>query len=314
VEEYLAFANRLRKMARHFDKWARRAGIHCYRIYDGDLAGFPFSIERYEDQVSIAEYRSHRAVEEEDYRRWRSHCRQIAGEVLDLPPQHIHYKQRAPQKGSAQYEKQGNSGHELEVREGGLRFMVNLHDYLDTGLFLDHRITRALVRQDAADRRVLNLFAYTGSFSVYAAAGGARSTLSLDLSNTYLDWAQRNMSLNGFGDEAHRFERADVLQWLREKPRGAYDLIILDPPTFSNSKMMYNILDVQRDHSWLIERCLLRLAPGGLLYFSTNHRRFRMDMGAIPAWATVQDITARTTPPDFRLRPPHQCFIIQGSG
>lgn len=300
-------------MARHYGKWARRSGIYCYRIYDGDLAEFPFAIDRYEDHICIAEYSRNRQLDEQAYQQWRSHCRQIVSETLVLPPHHIHYKERSPQKGNTQYEKQGNSGCEFPVREGGLQFLVNLDDYLDTGLFIDHRITRDLVRQDAVGKRVLNLFSYTGSFTVYAAAGGAAATLSIDLSTTYLDWARRNMDLNGFSGEHHQYERTDILQWLRQKPRGAFDLIVLDPPTFSNSKMMRDILDVQRDHAWLIERCLLRLAPGGVIYFSTNNRRFRMDQAAIPAWASVKDITGRTTPPDFKGQTPHHCFLIRGN-
>lgn len=304
------FANRLAKMAKHQGKWARRQGISCYRIYDADLPGYPLAIDRYEEWVHVAEYQRENRMEEEDYRIWRRGCRQVICETLEVSPDRLFYKERAPQRGNSQYTRQGDSGQERVVHEGGLDFLVNLEDYLDTGLFLDHRQTRAMVRERSQGKRVLNLFAYTGSFSVYAAAGGAAFTHTLDLSNTYLEWARRNMERNGFRGPAHVLERVDVLEWLQDKPRGLYDIIILDPPTFSNSKMMREILDLQRDHPALIASCLLRLAPGGVLFFSTNHRRFRLQEDALPDWARVRNISAQTVPPDFRNRKIHQCWTI----
>jgi 23S rRNA (cytosine1962-C5)-methyltransferase len=198
------------------------------------------------------------------------------------------------------------------VSEGGLRFEVDLHSYLDTGLFLDHRETRALIRQRAAGRRMLNLFAYTGSFSVYAAAGGALSTTSVDLSNTYQAWTGRNLALNGFTDDAHQMERADVFEYLdrAQRERRQFGLIVLDPPSFSNSKKMTEVLDVQRDHRRLIEACLGLLTPNGELYFSTNKRRFKLDpeLEALPG---TEEITSRTLPDDFKRHPAHRCWLLR---
>jgi 23S rRNA (cytosine1962-C5)-methyltransferase len=198
------------------------------------------------------------------------------------------------------------------VAEGGHRFLVNLHAYLDTGLFLDHRNTRALVQSQARGRRFLNLFCYTGSFTVYAAAGGAGSSLSMDLSNTYLDWAGRNFELNGVDRRSHRLERADVLEWLAAAGSGEphFDLIVLDPPSFSASKAMRRTLDVQRDHPELLQRCAQLLAPGGILYFSTNLRTFRFDPAAA-AGLKGEEISTRTVPEDFRNRRIHRCWQFE---
>lgn len=313
MESMEDFANRLTKMARHHGKWARRQGISCYRVYDADLTGFPLAIDRYGPWVHVAEYRRDTEQDDESLLLWRRQCRQVIREVLELSADQLFYKERMRQKGASQYEKRSETGRERVVEEGGLEFLVNLEDYLDTGLFLDHRITRSMLREQSQGKKVLNLFAYTGSFSVYAAAGGAREVLTMDLSNTYLDWARRNMGLNGFQGQAYRYERADVLEWLRDRPRGVWDHIILDPPTFSNSAMMREVLDVQRDHPWLIEACLMRLAPGGILWFSTNLRRFRLERQALPGWCDVKDISAATVPPDFRNRRIHQCWQIRGS-
>lgn len=304
------FANRLRKMDRHIGKWARRQDISCYRIYDADVPEFPLVVDRYEDYLHVAEYRRRHALDEEAYRIWRSGSRQVLLDVLDCPPQNLYWKERKPQKGNQQYEKRDDQQREIVAREGGLRFIVNLSDYLDTGLFLDHRPTRAMVRERAAGKRVLNLFAYTGSFTVYAADGGAASTCTIDLSNTYLDWARRNLELNGLPGPQHAFIRADVLAWLRDPPSGEYDLIVLDPPTFSNSKRMDDILDVQRDHPELIRRCLRRLSPEGTLFFSTNFRKFRLEEQQLDG-AVVYDITAQTIPNDFRNKRIHYCFEIR---
>ena len=303
------FVNRLGKMARHFGKWARRQGISCYRIYDADLPDYPLAIDRYGDHVHVAEYRREDRDPEAE-QAWRAETVSALAVELGVPAQRIHFKERAQQKGAAQYVRQGEAGREFAVEEGGLQFLVNLDDYLDTGLFLDHRQTRAMVRERAMGKRVLNLFAYTGSFTVYAAAGGARETLTMDLSNTYLEWAQRNMALNGFTGPEHRYERADVKAWLQDKPRGQWDLIVLDPPTFSNSKAMRDILDVQRDHPALLEGCLMRLAEGGVIFFSTNLRNFRMRTEDLPHWAEVRDISAQTVPPDFRNKRIHRCFLV----
>ncbi len=303
------FSNRLRKMARHFDKWARRQGISCYRIYDGDIPEFPLAIDRYEQYLHVAEYRRRHPLTEEEHRIWRAGCRLVMQEVLAIPAENIYFKMREQQKGIQQYEKYGDQQKEAVVMENGLQFAVNLSDYLDTGLFLDHRITRQMVRERAGGKRVLNLFAYTGSFSVYAAAGGAAATTTIDLSNTYLEWAKRNMALNGFAGPQHSFVRADVKEWLLGPGKEKFDIIVLDPPTFSNSSRMQDILDTQRDHPELINGCLKRLNAGGLLFFSTNYRRFRLEAEKIHS-TLIRDITRLTIPPDFRNERIHYCWEI----
>lgn len=312
MEQRDAFVNRLGKMARHYGKWARRQGITCYRIYDADLTAYPLAIDRYGEWVHVAEYQRGQGEDDEGYGSWKADVLAMIGEVLEVPPDCLFYKERRPQRGNAQYEKRGTAGHERVVEEGGLKFLVNLEDYLDTGLFLDHRQTRSMVRAECRGKRVLNLFGYTGSFTVYAAAGGAKETLTLDLSRTYLDWAGRNLVLNGWDGPEHRLERVDVMDWLADRPRGVWDHIILDPPTFSNSKMTRQFLDVQRDHAGMIGACLMRLAPGGTLWFSTNHRRFRLDESALPVWTEVREITAQTLPPDFRSGRAHRCWRMKG--
>lgn len=308
LPDFEVFANRLRKMARHYDKWARRKGLSCYRIYDADIPEFPLAIDRYADYLHVAEYRRKHTLSPEEYQLWRSASKQVMQEVLALTADKIFFKEREQKKGKEQYEKRNDRQQEFEVEENGLNFLVNLGDYLDTGLFLDHRLTRQMTRDIAEGRHTLNLFAYTGSFSVYMAAGGATSTTTIDLSNTYLEWAQRNMALNGFVGEQHQFIRADVKAWLAEPVREVYDLIVLDPPTFSNSKAMQDILDVQRDHVDLIVACLKRLNPEGVLFFSTNFRKFKLEGEALQSIARFRDLSAATIPQDFRNTKIHYCW------
>ena len=216
-------------------------------------------------------------------------------------------------RGSSQYTRVARQGQYTSVEEGGLKFLVNFSDYLDTGLFLDHRLTRARVRAAAAGRRFLNLFCYTASATVYAAAGGAARSLSIDLSATYLDWAAQNFRANGLARDAHELLQADCREWLAQAQAqaGAWDLVFLDPPTFSNSKRMSGVLDTQRDHVLLIEQCMRLLAPGGLLLFSTNAQRFRLDEGVGRRWQ-VADITAATIPFDFQRNARiHQAFELR---
>ena len=308
------FASRLLKMVKHHGKWARRQGITCYRVYDADLPSHPLVIDRYGDWVHLAEYKRDVDLDEREYRTWRFVIRETISEVMEVPNERIIFKERAQQKGDSQYEKRAATGREIKVEEGGLTFLVNLEDYLDTGLFLDHRQTRTMVRDLAQGKRFLNLFAYTGSFTVYAVAGGARSSLTLDLSNTYLEWAQRNLDVNGLSGPEHIIERADVLEWLRVKPQDQWDLIVMDPPTFSNSKMMRAVLDIQRDHVGLIEACVMRLARGGTLIFSTNHRKFKMEEERLPHGISIRNITGQTIPLDFRNKKIHQCWMIRKEG
>lgn len=308
--EIEAFANRLRKNQRHWDKWARRRGIGCYRLFDRDIPEFPLAIDWYEGEVHAQVFarKGQQPLEESE--------EQAIGEaicqVLEIPEQALAFKTRQRQRGLAQYEKTGQRRQPRIVSEAGLKFEVDLHSYLDTGLFLDHRETRALVRQRAQGKRMLNLFAYTGSFSVYAAAGGALATTSVDLSNTYQAWTKRNLELNGYRGDDHHLERADVFEYLDRavRERRIFGLIVLDPPSFSNSKKMQEILDVQRDHRRLIEACMELLTPNGELYFSTNRRRFKLDpeLEALPG---CEEITRQTTPEDFKRHPAHRCWTLR---
>ena len=235
-----------------------------------------------------------------------------ASEVLNIPMENIYIRLRQKKPGrQGQYRKQDEQKNEFTVQENGLKFIINLSDYLDTGLFLDHRITRQIVREESAGKKMLNLFAYTGSFSVYAAAGSAKEVVTVDLSNTYLGWAKRNMELNGFNDpDRYRFERADVLSYVKTIAEDHYDLIVLDPPTFSNSQRMNDILDIQRDHVSLINDSLKGLKPGGSLYFSTNFKKFIIDAEGISS-AEIVDITKKTIPFDFSSRNARFCYLIK---
>ncbi|MEY4150080.1 MAG: hypothetical protein RL555_684 [Bacteroidota bacterium] len=307
------FRNRLEKVNRHLGKLARRKGVAAYRIYDHDLPEFPFCIERYGSHVCLAEYKRRHGMEEQYHASWLAASLQMISQVLQVPLENIHRRIRQRKLGrQGQYQKlEGEEGAGFfTVEENGLLFWVNLDDYLDTGLFLDHRDTRLLVREESKQKRVLNLFAYTGSFSVYAAAGGASLVTTVDLSNTYLDWAKRNMLSNGFEGPSYQFERADVKQWLSTIPSHSYDLIVMDPPTFSNSKKMNEVLDIQVDHVNLIRSCMRLLSENGVLFFSTNYTGFKLDTGALSSYV-IKDITRATTPFDFEGRLKRVCFRIQ---
>lgn len=311
-DKFIMFRNRLSKVHRHLGKQARRLGIRAYRLYDHDLPEFPLCIECYEEAVSVAEYKRQHGMEEEAHDEWMEKTLEIVMEVLQVPREHIFLRLRQRKPGRlGQYQRLEKGEQKRLVQEGGLTFRINLSDYLDTGLFLDHRITRGMVREQSARKRVLNLFAYTGSFSVYAAAGGASEVVTVDLSNTYLQWAAENMSLNGFTDpDKYKFIQADVKQFLPSIPSGTFDIIIMDPPTFSNSQRMKDILDIQRDHPLLINQCLDALKEGGLLYFSTNFRKFKMDTTGINT-TLVKDITRQTTPFDFEGKLWRYCYLLE---
>jgi 23S rRNA (cytosine1962-C5)-methyltransferase len=305
------FRNRLSKVFKHKSKLARRQQILCYRIYDHDLPEFPFSIELYEDQLYIAEYLRRHGMEDEVHDAWMDECKDIIAEIVGIPIERMNFKLRKRMSHKdEQYEKISTEKEYSTVLEDGLKFLVNLTDYLDTGLFLDHRITRKMVRNTCANKRVLNLFCYTGSFSVYAAAGGASSVTSVDLSKTYLAWAEDNMTINLFKDkQAYQFIHADVKQYLKTLQPNSFDLVIMDPPTFSNSKRMKDILDIQRDHAELINDVLGAMTPGGQLYFSTNFVRFQLDATAIHS-TQIKDITKATTPFDFEGKLKRWCYLI----
>lgn len=305
------FRNRLSKVFKHKSKLARRQNVSCYRIYDHDLPEFPFSIELYEDQLYIAEYLRRHGMEDEVHDAWMEECKVIISDIVGISIERMNFKLRKRMShNDEQYEKISTEKAYSTVLEDGLKFLVNLTDYLDTGLFLDHRITRKMVRDTCANKRVLNLFCYTGSFSVYAAAGGASSITSVDLSKTYLAWAEDNMTINLFKDKnAYSFIHADVKQYLKTLQPNSFDLVIMDPPTFSNSKRMKDILDIQRDHAALINDVLTALTPGGQLYFSTNFVRFQLDADAIYA-TQIKDITKATTPFDFEGKLKRWCYLI----
>jgi 23S rRNA (guanine2445-N2)-methyltransferase / 23S rRNA (guanine2069-N7)-methyltransferase len=300
-----SFANRLKKTARHWSKWAEREGITCYRVYDADLPEYAVAIDVYEDAVHVQEYAPPKTVDA-DMAEARIHdVMRVVPEVLAT--ERVFLKVRRRQKRGAQYQKLSSESAEVEAREGGHRFVVNLSDYVDTGLYLDHRRLRARIGAEARGKSFLNLFAYTGTATVYADKGGARSTVSVDLSNTYLDWASRNFALNGVNGE---LVRADVLEWLPAERR-RFGLIFLAPPTFSNSKGMDDTLEVQRDHAQLIIQAARLLEPGGVLYFSNHFRRFKM--GELPG-LTVENITADTLPKDFARNPRvHNAWRITSS-
>ena len=306
------FANRLRKNLKQLGKWAEREKICCYRLYDADMPEYALAIDLYQGAARWAHVQEYAAPKSIDpgkaSERLKEALSAIPG-VLGIPVEQIFLKVRQRQKGSAQYERLAERGEFHEVQEDGLKLLVNFTDYLDTGLFLDHRLTRRMLREQAKDKRFLNLFGYTGVATVHAAAG-ARATTTVDMSRTYLDWARRNLALNGFEGPQHELIQADVLVWLEEERERRYDLIFLDPPTFSTSKRMQDTLDIQRDHPALIRAAGRLLSPGGTLIFSTNFRRFRLDREGLAEFV-VEDISRATLPKDFERNPRiHQCFKL----
>lgn len=301
------FANRLQKNQRHLKKWLRRSPQECYRLYDADMPEYAVAVDRYGDWLHVAEYRAPETVDENAAAKRMAEAMAALPAATGVPPERIVVKSRQRQRGKEQYERQGKSAQMLSVSEGEARFLVNLHDYLDTGLFLDHRALRRRISAEAKGMRFLNLFCYTGSATVQAALGGAKRCVSVDLSNTYLAWLRKNIGHNGLAEAAHEFVRADCMQWLKEGST-LFDLVMLDPPSFSNSSRMQESFDIQRDHAGLIEAAMARLAPEGKLYFSCNRRRFRL-AEALEAQFDCTDITEETLDPDFPRRPPaHRCW------
>ncbi|NLJ12706.1 MAG: bifunctional 23S rRNA (guanine(2069)-N(7))-methyltransferase RlmK/23S rRNA (guanine(2445)-N(2))-methyltransferase RlmL [Gammaproteobacteria bacterium] len=302
------FANRLKKNLKQLGRWVRKEEIECYRLYDADMPEYALAIDVYADWLHVQEYAAPRSIDPEKAQGRFLDALAAIPTVMDVPPERIVIKRRERQAGTRQYERQAERGQFMNVTEGGVKLLVNLTDYLDTGLFLDHRPMRMRIQKEAAGKRFLNLFCYTAVATVHAAAGGARSTTSVDLSKTYLDWAKRNLALNGFSDK-HSLVHADVMAWL-ENDREIYDMIFVDPPTFSNSKRMDDVFDIQRDHVLLLDRAMARLAPGGSLYFSNNFRRFVMDE-SVEARYQVTNITAQTFDPDFaRNKKIHQAWHL----
>ncbi|HBW5424795.1 TPA: bifunctional 23S rRNA (guanine(2069)-N(7))-methyltransferase RlmK/23S rRNA (guanine(2445)-N(2))-methyltransferase RlmL [Klebsiella pneumoniae] len=305
------FANRLRKNLKKFEKWARQEGIECYRLYDADLPEYNVAIDRYADWVVVQEYAPPKTVDAHKARQRLFDIIAATIAVLDMAPNKLVLKTRERQKGKNQYQKMAEKGDFIEVQEYNARLWVNLTDYLDTGLFLDHRIARRMLGQMSKGKDFLNLFSYTGSASVHAGLGGARSTTTVDMSRTYLEWAERNLRLNGLTGRAHRLMQADVLGWLRESTE-QFDLIFIDPPTFSNSKRMEDAFDVQRDHIRLMTDLKRLLRKGGTIMFSNNKRGFRMDHDGMAALGLkAQEISQKTLSQDFaRNRQIHNCWLI----
>ena len=300
--------NRLQKNYKHLQKWAKREGIGCYRLYDADLPEYAFAIDIYNDYAVLQEYAAPAEIATHKVERRSLEVHQAVLKVLGFPADHIVIKQRRQQKGQDQYQKLNQTRRTMVVNEGRAQFKVNLYDYLDTGLFLDHRLLRLGFEQLPADTRFLNCFAYTGSASVHAALAGAVTT-NVDLSNTYLTWAIDNFRLNRLDSAKHQFIQDDCLTWLKTT-RDRFDVIFLDPPSFSNSKRMSDTLDVQRDHETLIRSAMRLLYPGGILYFSTNFRQFKLSPRIAEEYK-VLDISAETIDLDFkRNHRIHQCFKI----
>jgi 23S rRNA (guanine2445-N2)-methyltransferase / 23S rRNA (guanine2069-N7)-methyltransferase len=308
-------ANRLRKNLKNLGRWARQNRMTCYRLYDADLPEYAVAVDLYQGEkrwVHIQEYEAPSSIDPAKAEERLIGALAVIPGVLDIPLEQLFLKVRRKQKGLAQYEKQAETGRFFEVEEGGWKFLVNFEDYLDTGLFLDHRLTRRLIQDLAGGRRFLNLFAYTGTATVYAAKGGAISTTTVDLSRTYLDWAAQNLELNGIRGHRHELIQADCLEWLDEaiRTRHRYDLIFLDPPTFSSSKRMQDTLDIQRDHVALIRKALSLLSQNGILIFSTNFRKFKLDREALDEFG-IEEMTNKTLPKDFERNPRiHHCWVF----
>ena len=310
------FANRLKKNFKKLSKWAKQNAITCYRIYDADLPEYAAAIDIYAGEqtwINVQEYEPPKTIDQHKADQRLAGLLSEIPQVLGVDNAQVFLKIRKKQRSTDQYEKHDDQGRFHIIEEGGCKLFVNFEDYLDTGLFLDHRPIRKLIQQQANNKRFLNLFAYTGSATVHAAMGGAKSTTTVDMSNTYIEWAKKNMALNKNGGE-HEFIQADCLDWLKteanEEDRRQYDLIFLDPPTFSNSKRMDDVFDIQNDHVQLIKNATALLADNGVLYFSTNFRRFKMELSALSD-LSIEDISASTIPEDFLRNPRiHYCWKI----
>ena len=303
------FANRIRKNLKKIKNWLKRENIHCYRLYDRDLPEYAVAVDVYETYLHVQEYEAPESIDPQKAKRRLNDVLVTLPQIFGVPRDHIYLKVRRHQKGGLQYKKQGSAQVFHEVREGDHTFLVNLVDYLDTGLFLDHRMTRRLIGEWAKGKRFLNLFAYTGTATVYAAKGGARSTVTVDFSKIYLDWARKNLALNGYAQNRHTLLQAECMAWMAEEKR-KYDLIFLDPPTFSNSKKLKGDFDLQRDHVSLIKQAVRLLDRGGMLIFANNFRRFKIDFEAMKE-LQIKDLTRATLPLDFERNPKiHNCWKI----
>jgi len=310
-EHALMFINRLKKNYKHLKKWARKNNISCYRVYDADIPQYAVAIDVYAHWIHVQEYQAPKTVDKNKAFQRINDVIDVVADTLETKQEYVVLKTRKKQSGTSQYEKLDKKHQRTIVKENDLKFYINMYDYLDTGLFLDHRETRLLIKKLADNRSFLNLFAYTGSVTVYAAAGGAKSTTTVDMSNTYLDWAQDNLSLNNYVGDKHSFVRDDCLVWLQNavEEKKKYQLIFIDPPTFSNSKKMTVSLDVNRDHPQMLNNCLELLTDDGMVIFSTNSKGFKLDKEFVDS-DYVKEITAITTTEDFRRKPQHRCWCL----
>jgi len=307
------FANRIRKNKKRLARWVKRDNIDCYRLYDADMPEYAVAVDVYGDNLHVAEYRAPPGVDVDAASRRLAEVKAALPGALDIAPEAISYKRRERQRGLKQYEKEDNRGELISVREGQARLLVNLHDYLDTGLFLDHRPLRLRIAGEAKGKDFLNLFCYTGTATVHAVLGGSRSTTSVDMSNTYLAWLRKNLAHNGLGESNNLMVKENCMSWLAGAGQH-YDLILLDPPSFSNSSSMENSFDVQRDHLSLVQATMAVLRPGGALYFSNNRRGFTLDE-ALLALYHCEDISRQTLDPDFQRNARiHCCWRIAHQG
>jgi 23S rRNA (guanine2445-N2)-methyltransferase / 23S rRNA (guanine2069-N7)-methyltransferase len=304
------FANRLIKNNRNLNNWRKKTGVTCYRLYDADLPEYSVAIDIYANWAHVQEYAAPKTIDPDKAEMRLKEILEVIPAVLSVPANHIILKQRTRQKGKSQYEKHDARHEFLTVEENGAKYRVNLRDYLDTGLFLDNRLLRAHIQSLAKDKRFLNLFCYTATATVAAGLGGAKNSVSVDLSKTYLDWARQNFALNGMSTSLHYLVHDDCLEWLKDNQK-TFDLILLDPPTFSNSKRMDDVLDVQRDHVWLINKTMQHLSKNGVLIFCTNARKFKLEAEMLAEYA-IKNISAQTIDMDFKRNPNiHQCWEIR---
>ncbi|MBQ5781124.1 MAG: class I SAM-dependent methyltransferase [Spirochaetaceae bacterium] len=310
-EQIVFFENRISKRFKHLKKWAIRENIGAFRLYDRDIPEIPLRLDFYSDKnpkEAQGENRFatltlfQRPYEKDDEEKWFAEMKKSMTETLEIPEENIFSKIRSKKRGADQYEKFSSAAKEIVVSEGDARFLINLSDYLDTGLFFDLRLLRQRLRSEATGKRILNLFCYTGSFSVFAALGGCKKVTSVDLSNNYISWAKRNFHLNGIKDAVGDFVSGDVLEFLQEKSSQKYDIIILDPPTFSNSKRTDTVLDLNRDWPELLKLCEKKLASGGKIYFATNSKKLRFETEMVSETLQVKEISQRLISPDFEKR------------
>jgi 23S rRNA (cytosine1962-C5)-methyltransferase len=306
-----SFYNRLEKVYKLLSKQAKQQNISCYRLYDKDMPEHPLIIDMYDGNVVVYEYESRHKLSDAEYEHWQETCVDIIKHILQIDDEHLHMKTRRRKKNrDDQYQKVAQTNAYTTVQENGYSFLVNFADFLDTGLFLDHRPTRKMMAKHVANETVLNLFCYTGSFSIYAAGGGAKEVWSLDLSNTYIDWGKQNDVLNNSSANCKMvWKKCDVLQEVDALPKDYFDTIILDPPTFSNSKMMKSYWDVQEHHAKLIYVLWQNVKPGGRIYFSTNATKFVLDAQLQNDWI-ITDITTQTTDFDFKGKLRRACFLL----